>query len=290
MCVLVFFTDKTKNVSAVHDIKPQDIKGHISHLHWSNTGDIWASNDRGKLGLVDSNGISKRSIETCPTYSGHFALATVDSKEQIYWVHNEKGFIERDCENENETQTGNNSSKRKDIGRWQLTSIFFSDEENLLYVGKAIDNDAKITRYKMDLEKKDDIHRNSADNKKFFRYPAYLVTNSIGDLCVSDNNNRVIVVNKKKELRFEYIGDGQNGFTPYGICADSKGRILVVDSSSRCIHVINNEGQLICRNKVAEHLKEPRGLCIDNIGNCYIGAYGSILVYNFLSDDTESTT
>uniref|UniRef100_A0A8W8IM57 Uncharacterized protein n=1 Tax=Magallana gigas TaxID=29159 RepID=A0A8W8IM57_MAGGI len=41
---------------AVSDVKPKYIKGHISHLHWSKcikTGGIWASNDRGKLGLID---------------------------------------------------------------------------------------------------------------------------------------------------------------------------------------------------------------------------------------------
>lgn len=288
MCVLVFFTDKPEKVAmSVHVIKPLNMKGHISHLHWSTTKKIWASNDRGILGLIDSNGISKRSIKTCPTYSGHFALANVDSKEQIYWVHYEKGFIERDSENELEKETDKNTSKRKEIGKWKPISIFFSAKEKLFYVGQAKDNDAKITRYKMNWKKKDDIHTNEAENRNFFQYPAYLVKNINGDLCVSDNNSRVIVVDDNKELRFKYPAVDQDGFTPYGICTDSGGRILIVDSSSRCIHIINKGGQLIRRIKMSAHLREPRGLCIDNRGKCYVGTNGSIYVYNLSSDDTQ---
>lgn len=66
MCFLVFYTENQENqvnerpdfkrsssvAVAVSDVKPKYIKGHISHLHWSKCG-IWASNDRGKLGLID---------------------------------------------------------------------------------------------------------------------------------------------------------------------------------------------------------------------------------------------
>lgn len=276
--MLVFFIDKPKEVAeADHDIKPHNMRGHISHLQWSKTEDIWASNDRGTLGLFDSSGNKKRSIATCSTSSGHFTLATVDKeREHIYWVHNEEMFVKRDDKSENETKTG----------KWEPISIFFSDKEKLFYVGKVIDIDAKISIYKMNW-KKDDIHRNEAENRNFFQYPAYLVKNINGDLCVSDNNRRVIVVDNNKKLRFKYKGFHQNGFTPYGICTDSGGHILIVDSSSRCIHIIDKDGKFIHGINMSLHLREPRGLCIDNRGKCYVGTFGSIYVYNFSSDDTQ---
>lgn len=276
------------------DVKPKDIKGHISHLHWSmKTGGIWASNDRGKLGLIDldsgkcidlDSGKDKNQIETCSTYSGHFAVATFNNEEHIYWVHNEKKWcVKKDSKNEYE----------KDTGEWEPISIFFSNEEDLFYVGKVINNDAKITRYKRNWRKKDDIHRHKAEKGKninLFQYPAYLAKNTNGDLCVSDNNKRVIVVDNNKELRFKYPGPDRNGFTPYGICTDSEGQILIVDSSSMHIHIIDKEGQLIDEIKMSADFREPRGLCIDNRGNCYVGTHGSINVYKYSPEDTGTLT
>lgn len=295
MCVLVFFTEDKGNTNPTlkrqsvnvpeQDIMPVNVKGHISHLYLSATGDIWASNDRGKVGRIDPSDIDKRSIETCPTYTGHFTLATVDDKEgeHIYWVHNEEKVVKRDDKIENETHTGN----------WAPISIFFSAEEKLFYVGVVKNNDAKIIRFNTDWKEKDDIHRYKAEereSKNIFRYPAYLVKNTNGDLCVSDNNKRVIVVNKDNEVRFKYKGSDQNGFTPYGISTDRWGCILIVDSSSSCIHIINQEGYLQRYIKISEHLREPRGLCIDESGKCCVGFYGTILVYNYTSDDTQTTT
>lgn len=263
------------------DIKPLNLKGHISHLYMSTTGDIWASNDRGTVGLIDRSGNNKRSIETCSTYSGHFAPVTVDDKkEHIYWVHNEKKFVKRDDKNESETGTY----------KWIPISIIFSAEEILFYVGKVKDNDAKITRYNKDWDKQDDIHKHicieNGKNENLFQYPAYLAKNINGDLCVSDNNQCVIVVNDKK-LRFKYTGFDQDGFTPYGICTDSEGQILVVDSSSRSIHIITQEGKFERKIKMLDYLREPRGLCIDKSGNCYVGSFGTILVYKYTTT-TES--
>lgn len=308
MCFLVFYTENQENqvnerpdfkrsssvAVAVSDVKPKYIKGHISHLHWSKCG-IWASNDRGKLGLIDldsgecidlDSGKGKNQIETCSTYSGHFAVATFNNKEHIYWVHNEKKWcVKKDSKNEYEKETG----------EWEPISIFFSNEEELFYVGKVINNDAKITRYeyKNNWRKKDDIHTHRAEKEKninLFQYPAYLAKNTNGDLCVSDNNKSVIVVDNKNKLRFNYTGPDQNAFAPYGICTDSEGQILIVDSSSMYIHIINKEGQLIHKIKMSAHFREPRGLCIDNRGNCYVGTYGSIYVYKYSPEDTGTST
>lgn len=269
-------------VASEQDIKPLNVKGHISHLYVSTTGDIWASNDRGKVGLIDTSGNNERSIETCSTYSGHFTIATVDKEEHIYWVHNEKKFVKRDDKETYEINTG----------KWAPISILFSAEEMLFYVGIVKDNDAKITRYNTDWTKKDDIHRYKAEKEEtrnLFRYPAYLVKNINDDLCVSDNIKRVIVVDNNNKFRFKYTGPDQNGFAPYGICTDSKGCILIVDSSSMCIHIINQEGILQHKIIMSKHLKEPRGLCMDKNGNCYVGTYGTIWVYNTPGTTTAKT-
>uniref|UniRef100_A0A8W8IN84 Tripartite motif-containing protein 2 n=1 Tax=Magallana gigas TaxID=29159 RepID=A0A8W8IN84_MAGGI len=260
------------------DINPVNVKGHISHLFLSATGDIWASNDRGKVGFIDPSGIDKTLIETCSTCTGHFTRATVDDEEgeHIYWVHNEEKFVKRDDKIETRT------------GIWEPISIIYSADDKLFHVGLVKDNDAKITRYYTNWTEKDDIHRNTAE-ENIFQYPAYLVKNTNGDLCVSDNNKRVVVVDKNNKFRFMYPRHDQNGFTPYGISTDSKGCILIVDSSSSSIHIINQKGDFQRYIKMSEHLREPRGLCIDESGKCCVGTYGTILVYKYTSDDTQTT-
>lgn len=292
--MFVFFTENKRNTKSTLkslpvterelDITPVNVKGHISHLHLSKTGDIWASNDRGKVGLIDPSGYDKRSIKTCSTYSAHFTPATVDDEkdEHIYWVHNEEKFVKRDDKTEYEISTG----------KWAPISIFFSAEDKLFHVGIVKNNDAKITRYDTKWKEKDDIHRYKAEgneSKTFFQYPAYLVKNTNGDLCVSDNNKRVVVVDKNNKFRFNYTGSDQNGFTPYGISTDRWGCILIVDSSTSCVHIINQEGDLQHYIRMSEHLHGPRGLCTDKKGKCWVGSYGTISVYNYTSDDTQTT-
>lgn len=294
--MLVFFTENERNTQSTpksqpvdkreRDITPVNVKDHITHLHLSKTGVIWASNDSGKVGVIDPSGKDKRSIETFSTYSGHFTLATVhdEKSEDIYWVHKKKKVVIKNEKLEHETHTG----------KWTPISIFFSanSEDQLFHVGMVKNNDAKITRYNTDWTDKDDIHRYIGDgneSENFFRYPAYLVKNTNGDLCVSDNK-RVVVVDKYNNFRFNYTGYAQNGFTPYGISTDRWGCILIVDSSTSCVHIINQDGYFQRYIRMSEHLTGPRGLCIDKSGKCLVGSYGTISVYNYTSDDTQTTT
>lgn len=286
--MLVFSTDNKEIIkptlqsqTSELDINLVNVKGHISHLFLSATGVIWASNDRGEVGFIDPSGIDKRLIETCSTWTGHFTRATVDDEEgeHIYWVHNEEKCVKRD----HEFKTGTNN--------WEPISIIYSADDKLFHVGLVTNTDAKITRFNSDWSEKDDIHRNKGVN--IFQYPAYLAKNTNGDLCVSDNNKRVVVVDKDNKFRFMYPRLYRNGFTPYGISTDSKGCILIVDSSSSSIHIINQDGDFQRYIKIPEHLREPRGLCIGERGEsrkCCVGSYGTISVFNYTSDDTQTTT
>lgn len=82
-----------------------------------------------------------------------------NNEEYIYWVYNEKKWcVKKDSKNEYE----------KEIGEWELISIFFLNEEELFYVGKVINNDVKIIRYeyKKNWRKKDDIYIYRVEKEK----------------------------------------------------------------------------------------------------------------------------
>lgn len=43
-------------------------------------------------------------------------------------------------------------------GDWEPISIFYSTKEQMFYIGKVMQNDAKITRYNNYMVKENDIH------------------------------------------------------------------------------------------------------------------------------------
>lgn len=293
--------------STVELIEPCDIKGPISHLCCRKTNAIWVSNDRGQLGLINHSGKNMWSNHTCTAYSGHFTIATDNESkfERIYWVHKEEKRVYRF---EYQDSSLSDTTSPDQLGEvveempWEPISILFSDKtwtesdkgKKYIFVGKVAHNDAKITRY-MDgekLVKVNDIHTCrtcESTRERIYHYPAYLAENTNGDICASDDNRCVVVVDKDYAFRFRYKGHGNKGFTPYGICTDESGQILILDSCSRCIHILNQDGIYQGDIGLSDYLKQPRGLCIEDNSRCYVGSYGSISVYNYILHEKQAT-
>lgn len=273
-------------VSVQESITPTDLNGPISHLYCCSKKYIWASNNRGKLGKFDHSGNNCVStlVQTCSTQYGHFTIATVsENKHIIFSVDiNEKKIVKKVVPGETDFEV-----LSKDTGLWEPISIYFSDKTKKIYLGKLMHSGAKITRYKYDeedFEKIDDI-------LDYYLYPAYLAENTNGDICVSDNNRCVIVVDQDRKLRFKYTGLEHSGFTPYGICTDKSGQILILDSYSVCIHVLDQNGMFQHTIMLSKDLRQPRGLCIDDDGHFYVGTYSLISKYKCLtaSQTTEES-
>lgn len=273
-------------VSVQESITPTDLNGPISHLYCCSKKYIWASNNRGKLGKFDHSGNNclPTLVQTCSTQYGHFTIATVsENKHIIFSVDiNEKKIVKKVVPGETDFEV-----LSKDTGLWEPISIYFSDKTKKIYVGKLMHRGAKITRYKYDekdFEKIDDI-------LDYYMYPAYLAENTNGDICVSDNNRCVIVVDQDRKLRFKYTGPEQSGFTPHGICTDKSGKILILDSCSVCIHVLDQDGMFQHTIMLSKDLRQPRGLCIDDGGHFYVGTYSLISKYKYMtaSQTTEES-
>lgn len=81
---------------------------------------------------------------------------------------------------------------------------------------------------------------NSIQQKQLFKQPLYITENNNGDVVVSDNKNAVVVTDCREKHRFNYIGHPPgSGLSPRGICTDSLSHILVVDTNTKTVHMIN---------------------------------------------------
>lgn len=272
-------------ISVQENIIPTDLNGPISHLCCCSKKYIWASNNRGELGKFDHSGNNSLStlVQTCSTQYGHFTVETVGENEHIIFSVdiNERKIVKKAVPSKTDFKANANTYY---TGHWEPISIYFSDKTKIMYVGKVMHNEAKITRYDKNLIKINDILTYEENTiSKCYQYPAYLSENTNGDICVSDNNRCVIAVDQCRKFRFKYTAPGQSGFTPYGICTDKLGQILILDSCSVCVHILDQYGVIRSRIPLSEDSKQPRGLCIDDDGNFYVGTYSLISKYKYLT-------
>lgn len=85
--------------------------------------------------------------------------------------------------------------------------------------------------------------------QELYNEPRYITENNNGDVVVSDSDwetGAVVVTDRGGQHRFTYTGDPSgSGLLPRGICTDGLSHIIVCDSSSKKIHVIDEDGRFL---------------------------------------------
>lgn len=85
--------------------------------------------------------------------------------------------------------------------------------------------------------------------QELYNEPRYITENNNGDVVVSDSDwetGAVVVTDRGGQHRFTYTGNPSgSGLLPRGICTDGSSRIIVCDSSSKTIHVIDEDGRFL---------------------------------------------
>lgn len=110
-------------------------------------------------------------------------------------------------------------------------------------------------------------------------YPIVMCENVNGDICIAsfssvDHSCSVEVYDKHLERRFVYDGDKSLSprFMCEDICTDSKGNILMLDNSLKCVHVVNTDGVLVKLITPAKYqIENPKCINIDTDGRLWIG-------------------
>lgn len=77
-----------------------------------------------------------------------------------------------------------------------------------------------------------------------FSHPSHIAENNNGDIAVSDRS-RVVVTDCGGKHRFSYHGGPSHFGLIQGLCTDSLSHILVCDSYSSSVHMINKDGHFL---------------------------------------------
>lgn len=129
------------------------------------------------------------------------------------------------------------------------------------------------------------VNRYSESSKKLLKIqgenlygrPIYITENTNGDIIVSDEERKaIVVVNKIGRHRFNYKGNHSlPEFNPRGVCTDMFGHILVCNHSydDPSVHLLDQNGHLLMslltKHRPVEDL--PQDLCVDDKHNLYVG-------------------
>ncbi|XP_061179118.1 E3 ubiquitin-protein ligase TRIM71-like [Saccostrea echinata] len=148
-----------------------------------------------------------------------------------------------------------------------------------ILVSMSNEQENKIIRYQGAIIKQE-IHKDEHRNLIFKEglYSLYMTENNNGDICVSDRNAKiVVVVDKTGRIRFQYDGTAarrEKPFSPGRIVTDSLSQIIVTDYNNDCLHILDQNGQLLrCVDNFG--LDKPSGLSVDIAGRLWVGLFDS---------------
>ncbi|XP_078311136.1 uncharacterized protein LOC111135983 [Crassostrea virginica] len=243
------------------------------HVSVDKSGRLWASDGIGNLVQTDLQGNLLQNIQTSVGFGYH--TATQDGG--LIYTDKDKNVIYRITPDQQITEFIK-------TGGWTPISVHSSRINGDILVGMIKTREAKVTRYSKAGKEIQNIQR---DNKgqELYECPHCITENANGDICTSDYSKyAVVVVNKSGQHRFPYKGQG-SGFRTYGICTDVLGHILVCDTFSKSVHLLDQDGGFLSFLLSSQQgIERPRGLCVDDENNLYVGQCfpKTVTVYKYL--------
>ncbi|XP_065938697.1 tripartite motif-containing protein 5-like [Magallana gigas] len=248
--------------SSVTKVREFTIPGveRVFHISLGQSGRLWVSDGRAYIVQTDLQGNQLQKIQT-----------SVKSSEGYHTVTQDGDLIYTDNKVINRITPDNTITEFIKTGDWEPFSIHSSHINGDILVGMVKDGEhSKVTRYNKTGTEIQNIQRNNK-GRALYSYPRYITENINGDVCVSDwVEHAVVVVDKSGQHRFSYTGQ-RSRFTPYGICTDVLGHILVCDDKSKTVHLLDQDGQFLSLLLTPKQgVKYPRSVCVDD-NNLWFG-------------------
>ena len=123
----------------------------------------------------------------------------------------------------------------------------------------------------------------------------YITDRNLGKDLERDDNfsfsdlsstGKVLALDKDYKVRYQYTGTGQyrnrKSFSPYGLCTDNTGHVLISDHNNHRVHILDKDGQFL-GDVLNWGQKEPYNIDVDNEGNLWVGSRdGGVFVVKYL--------
>lgn len=120
--------------------------------------------------------------------------------------------------------------------------IGMSRGDPLFWMHRVFTDKSKVNRYDQNGQLKQSIEFDN-EGLELYSSPHKITENNNEDVVVSDLSGAVVVTDSGGRYRFSYTGHPLgSGMRPRGVCTDALSRILVCDSGSKSIQLIDKNG------------------------------------------------
>nr|XP_022337229.1 uncharacterized protein LOC111133282 isoform X1 [Crassostrea virginica]XP_022337230.1 uncharacterized protein LOC111133282 isoform X1 [Crassostrea virginica]XP_022337231.1 uncharacterized protein LOC111133282 isoform X1 [Crassostrea virginica]XP_022337232.1 uncharacterized protein LOC111133282 isoform X1 [Crassostrea virginica]XP_022337233.1 uncharacterized protein LOC111133282 isoform X1 [Crassostrea virginica]XP_022337235.1 uncharacterized protein LOC111133282 isoform X1 [Crassostrea virg len=132
---------------------------------------------------------------------------------------------------------------------WEPLCVYCSPSSGDLLVGMSsmsYTHTGKVMRYDNTGKYKQTIPHNDKTPNTLYEFPRYITENNNGDVLVSDRDRGVVVTSGEGVHRFSYTGPPSGSrLEPRGICTDVMSHILVIDSNTDTVQMLDRDGQFL---------------------------------------------
>ncbi|XP_078327661.1 uncharacterized protein LOC144623211 isoform X2 [Crassostrea virginica] len=235
-----------------------------SHISCVTPDRVWVS-DYNNLILTDTaTGEQLHRVEdSLDSWSG---IHTVNCEGELIYIDKEHNIIKL-C---NDMKTTTTLIKHTDK-TWDPLCVYCSPSSGDLLVGMESyqpEITGKVMRYDNTGKRKQTIPHDDNTPHTPYTCPLYITENNNGDVLVSDGNRDAVVVTSGEGVhRFSYRGppSGSRLFGPHGICTDVLSHILVSDSYTSTVQMLDRDGQFLSYvlTRQIPGIYDPVGLSYD---------------------------
>eukprot|EP00105_Crassostrea_gigas_P006072 XP_011419872.2 PREDICTED: uncharacterized protein LOC105322715 [Crassostrea gigas] len=256
------------------------------HISCVASSRIWVSVYENNLILTDTSGVPLHHVEDFNenSYGSH----TVNSESELIYIDRNYNINKMS----KDMKTTTTFIEKKD-STWEPRCVYCSPATGDLLVGmytmiKDYTSAGKVSRYNRSGQQTHTIQHDNT-GLELYSEPHYITENNNGDVVVSDYvglymSGAVVVTERGGRHRFSYTGHPSGSvLQPSGICTDILSHILVCDSRTFTIHMLNKDGQFLSR--LLTDIGIPRSLSYDVTNHhLWVGSWDNTLcVYRFIT-------
>ncbi|XP_062588883.1 uncharacterized protein LOC134250537 [Saccostrea cucullata] len=259
---------------------------HITHV---STDRVWISDDKGNLILTNTTGDRLDQVTDLiqSIYEGGVHTVTRDSA--VIYIDSHHNIIKLSTDKVKTTVIPYTSP-------WIPLCVYSSPSTGHLLVGmwNTDTETGQVNRY-TDTGQHIQTIQHDNTGQELYGHPIYITENRNGDVIVSDwrgfGVDAVVVTDSRGRHRFSYTGP-PSGSRPHGICTDALSHILVCDSITHTVHIIDQDGLFLTQIETKQHgIDSPRGLSYDcDTQLLWVGSYyNAVNIYRLINEGDDLT-